>query len=502
MTPLDVVVGLLYFVALVVLFLYGLNAYVLLAIHWWNRRRIREARSPAPPEEWPSVTVQLPVYNERYVARRLLEAMGALDYPAARLEIQVLDDSTDDTTAIIAETSSRLREHGLRVVHLHRRQRAGFKAGALAAGLKEARGEFVAIFDADSVPAPDFLRQTLPHFARPEVAVVQARWGHLNREFSLLTVAQSLGIDGHFAVEQSARCWGKLLLNFNGTAGVWRRAAIEDAGGWTHDTLTEDLDLSYRAQLRGWRIVYRPDLVCPAELPVVITGFKSQQRRWARGSIQTALKLLPAILRARLSPWTKYQAFVHLTYYMIHPAMLTVALLSVPLLWAEGLAPQGSVLLTVSLTFSLGFLGPGLLLLYAQRVLDAGWRRRMWRLPTIMIIGVGVAWSTSLAVLGAFWTRDLEFVRTPKFGIGPAGGHWRGKAYRDRRLRGGLIEIALGLYCAWSTWLFWVHQNYSAFPFLALYTSGFLTVGVLTILHTIPAGRDRGHRRDGTAAPG
>jgi cellulose synthase/poly-beta-1,6-N-acetylglucosamine synthase-like glycosyltransferase len=502
-TPLDVVVGLLYLVAVVALFLYGLNAYVLLAIHWWNRRRLREARAPAPPAQWPSVTVQLPIYNERYVARRLLEAMGALDYPTDRLEIQVLDDSTDDTTAIIAETASHLRDRGLHVVHLHRRERTGFKAGALAAGLKEARGQFLAIFDADSVPAPDFLLKTIPHFAHPKVAVVQARWGHLNREFSLLTVAQSLGIDGHFAVEQSARFWGSLLLNFNGNAGVWRKSAIEDAGGWTHDTLTEDLDLSYRAQLRGWRIVYRPDLVCPTELPVVITGFKSQQRRWACGSIQTALKLLPAILRARLSPWTKYQAFVHLTYYMIHPAMLTVVLLSVPLLRAKEIVPEGNVLLGVSLPFTVGVLGPALLLLYAQHALDPGWRRRVWRLPTIMIIGVGVAWSTSLAVLGALWKKDLEFVRTPKFGIGPAGGHWRGKAYRDRRPWGGLIEIALGLYCAWSAWLFWVHQNYSALPFLALYTSGFLTVGILTILHATPGAGDRGRRpRHDAAAPG
>jgi cellulose synthase/poly-beta-1,6-N-acetylglucosamine synthase-like glycosyltransferase len=500
--PLDVAVVVLYFVAVVALFLYGLNAYVLLAIHWWNRRRMGEATTPAPPAKWPSVTVQLPIYNERYVARRLLEAMGALDYPTDCLEIQVLDDSTDDTSAIIAEAVSRLRERGLHVVHRHRRERTGFKAGALAAGLKEARGEFLAIFDADSVPAPDFLRKTLPHFTLPQVAVVQARWGHLNREFSLLTIAQSLGIDGHFAVEQPARCWGNLLLNFNGNAGVWRRVAIEDAGGWTHDTLTEDLDLSYRAQLRGWRIVYRPELVCPAEVPVLITGFKSQQRRWAKGSIQTALKLLPMILRARLSPWAKYQAFLHLTYYTIHPAMLTVALLSVPLLRAEGLAPEGGLLLAVGLTFSLGFLGPGLLLVYAQQVLDSGWRRRVWRLPTIMIIGVGVAWSTSLAVLGAFWTKDLEFVRTPKFGIGPSGGHWRGKVYRDRHPRGGLIEIALGLYCAWSAWLLWVHQNYTALPFLALYTSGFLTVGVLTILHVMLGAGDRKRGQDDVSAPG
>jgi cellulose synthase/poly-beta-1,6-N-acetylglucosamine synthase-like glycosyltransferase len=486
-------VKVLYFVAVVALFLYGLNAYLLLAIHWWNRQRIREAAAPAPPAEWPSVTVQLPLYNERYVARRLLDAVGALDYPSDRLEIQVLDDSTDDTGAIIDETASRLRARGLTVVHLHRRERTGFKAGALAAGLKEARGEFVAVFDADAVPEADFLRKTIPHFTDARVAVVQTRLGHLNREFSVLTVAQALGIDGHFAVEQPARYWGNLLLNFNGTAGVWRKAAIEDAGGWAHDTLTEDLDLSYRAQLRGWRIVYRPDLVCPAELPVLITGFKSQQRRWAKGAIQTAFKLLPAVARAPLSPWTKYQAFIHMTYYMIYPAMLTVILLSVPLLGAKEAGQGESILLDVGLALTLGILGPAFLLLYAQRVLDPEWLRRVWRLPAIMIIGVGVGWSTSLAVLDALWRRDLEFARTPKFGIGPAGGSWRGKAYADPRSWGGLIEIALGLYCAWSVWLFWTHQSYAAVPFLVLCTTGFLTVGALTLIHAAPrVGASRG----------
>ena len=485
------VVRVLYLVAVGALFVYGLNAYLLLAIHWWNRRRIREAVTPEPPAEWPSVTVQLPLYNERYVARRLLEAVGALDYPSDRLEIQVLDDSTDDTGAIIEETARRLRARGLTVVHLHRRERAGFKAGALAAGLKEACGEFVAIFDGDAVPRADFLRNTIPHFTEPLVAVVQTRLGHLNREFSVLTIAQALGIDGHFAVEQPARFWGNLLLNFNGTAGVWRKAAIEDAGGWAHDTLTEDLDLSYRAQLRGWRIVYRPDLVCPAELPVLITGFKSQQRRWAKGAIQTARKLLPAVARAPLSLWAKYQAFIHLTYYMIYPAMLTVILLSVPLLGLQEVAPEGSGLIDVSLALTLGILGPGFLLLYAQRVLDPEWLRRAWRLPAIMIIGVGVGWSTSVAVLDALWRKDLEFARTPKFGIGSVGGYWRGKGYADPRSWGGLMEIALGLYCAWSVWLFWAHASYGAVPFLALCTTGFLTVGTLTFIHATPRGVHR-----------
>ena len=469
--------GVVGFLCVVALFVYGLNGYLLLAVRWWHRRRFETPTPPPSPAEWPSVTVQCPVYNERYVVRRLLHAVGALDYPPERLEIQVLDDSTDDTTTIIAEMVRALRDRGLSIVHLHRRERTGFKAGALAAGLKEARGEFVAIFDADAVPGADFLRMMLPHFADPDVAVVQARWGHLNRDFSLLTVAESLGIDGHFAVEQSARFCGKLFLNFNGTAGIWRRAAIEDAGGWTHDTLTEDLDLSYRAQLRGWRIVYRPDVVCPAELPVLISGFKSQQRRWAKGSIQTARKLLPAIMRLPRSPWIKYQAFIHLTYYMIHPAILIAVLLCAPLVGAQEVAPDGNVALGVGLAVALSMLGPGVLLLYAQRILDPRWPRHVWQLPSILIIGVGVAWSTSLAVLGALWKKDLEFIRTPKFGIGPTGGQWRGTTYVARRPWSGVIEIVLGLYCAWSAWLLWTHGSYAAAPILVLYTAGFLTVG-------------------------
>ena len=286
---------LVYLVTLVGLLLYGSNAYVMVIAHRRYRRAMREV--PPLPDPLPYVTVQLPLFNERYVAARLVRAVAALDYPADRLEIQVLDDSTDDTAEIVAGVVGELRARGVRVAHCRRTVRTGFKAGALAEGLATARGEFIAIFDADFVPPRDFL---------------QARWGHLNRSYSALTVAQSLGIDGHFGVEQSARCWSGLLLNFNSTAGVWRRTAILDAGGWTYDTLTEDLDLSYRAQLRGWTIVYRSDIVCPAELPVLVTGFKSQQRRWAMGTIQTALKLLPAVWKAELPLWTCYQAFVHL----------------------------------------------------------------------------------------------------------------------------------------------------------------------------------------------
>jgi cellulose synthase/poly-beta-1,6-N-acetylglucosamine synthase-like glycosyltransferase len=434
------VVGTVYLVALVWLFLYGLNAYLLLAHHWWHRPRGR-VPSPPIPAEWPVVTVQLPIFNERYVIRRLIDAVAALDYPRDRLEVQVLDDSTDETRALAAACVAEERARGLDIAHLPRAARSGFKAGALAAGLCAARGEFVAIFDADFVPGPDFLRRTVPHFADPEVAVVQTRWGHLNREFSLLTRAQSLGIDGHFAVEQAGRSWGRLFLNFNGTAGVWRRAAITDAGGWAHDTLTEDLDLSYRAQLRGWRILYRPEIVCRAELPVLITGFKSQQRRWAKGSIQTARKLLPAVFRSALPPWVKYQAAVHLTYYMIHPLMLATVLVSAPLLALGELALSPGWLGVMALAIGVATCGPGTLLVYGQRVLYPDWRSE--------------------------------------------GGHWRGRAYVGGRGWGSLVEILLSLYCAWTVWLSWRQGSYGALPFLALYATGFLTVGILTIRHTV-----------------
>jgi cellulose synthase/poly-beta-1,6-N-acetylglucosamine synthase-like glycosyltransferase len=468
----------LYLVTLVGLLLYGSNAYVMVIAHRRHRRTTREV--PPLRDPLPYVTVQLPLYNERYVATRLLRSAAALDYPADRLEIQVLDDSTDDTSEIVAQVVAELRAQGLEVMHRRRATRRGFKAGALADGLTTARGEFIAIFDADFVPPPSFLRTALPHFTE-RVAVVQARWGHLNRSYSTLTIAQSLGMDGHFGVEQSARGWSGLLLNFNGTAGVWRRAAIVDAGGWTCDTLTEDLDLSYRAQLRGWTIVYRPDIVCPAELPVLVTGFKSQQRRWAMGSIQTALKLLPAVWRAELPLWTRYQAFVHLTYYMIHPLMLVSVVLAVPLRAVSDLAVDSAAQLVAGIVFGLATLGPATMLVYAQRVLQAAWWRSVLPLPTIMVIGVGVALSTTTAVLGAFVGGRREFVRTPKFGIDGTYGSWRGKRYGESAPWGGLTELTLGLYCAGAVWLFWEDGQYALVPFLALYAAGFLTVGWLTI---------------------
>jgi cellulose synthase/poly-beta-1,6-N-acetylglucosamine synthase-like glycosyltransferase len=480
---LEALLGIISLATLAGLMVYGLNAWIMIWLHLRHRAVVRPPRPPSEP--LPTVTVQLPLFNERYVAERLLEAVAALDYPRDRLEIQVLDDSTDETSDIVSAVVTRLRATGLEVAHLRRVVRVGFKAGALAEGLAACRGGLVAIFDADFVPPTDFLRRVVPHFA-PDVAVVQARWGHLNRSFSALTVAQALGMDGHFGVEQSARAWSGLLLNFNGTAGVWRKRAIIDAGGWQPDTLTEDLDLSYRAQLRGWRIVYRPDIVCPAELPVVVTGFKSQQQRWAKGSIQTARKLLPEILRSPLPLWTKYQAFVHLTYYAIHPLMLANVALLLPLRTA-GVADDGMTL-TAMMILALTTLGPITMLVYAQWALHPCWRRRAWQLPSILVLGVGVALSTSVAVLGAFVGGRQEFVRTPKFGIEARVGTWRNKAYGEGAASAGIVEVALGGYCAFLAWMFWRDGAYGIAPFLTIYAVGFLTVGWLTIAQSVAIG--------------
>jgi len=476
------VLGLLSLATLAALVLYGANAWVMIALH--RRRGAAPRPAPPPPDPLPVVTVQLPMFNERYVAARLIAAAGALDYPRDRLEIQVLDDSTDDTADAVAAAVARLRARGVDAVHLRRDVRRGYKAGALAEGLAACRGELVAVFDADFVPPPDFLRRTLPHFG-PGVAAVQARWGHLNRDHSTLTAAQALGMDAHFAVEQPARAWHGLFLNFNGTAGVWRRAAIEDAGGWQPDTLTEDLDLSYRAQLRGWRIVYRPEIVCPAELPVLVTGFKSQQRRWARGSIQTARKLLPAVLRADLPAWMKYQACVHLTYYAIHPLMILGLALVLPVHLLGGAAPGSAAPGVAALVLATATLGPATMLVYAQRVLGPGWWRRAWRIPALMVLGVGISLGTSAAVVGAFRRRPGDFVRTPKFGIDAATRSWRDKVYGDRAMAGGAVEIAAGAACAVAGGLLWRDGLVAPLPFLALYALGFLTVGGLTIVQSM-----------------
>ncbi len=469
------------------LFVYGVNWYYFV----WRWRKGRVAASPPPPllASHPVVTVQLPVYNERYVAQRLLEAVARFDWPKDRLEIQVLDDSDDDTTEIIAKVASSLRRHGVDVAHLRRGTRRGFKAGALAYGLEHAKGEFIAVFDCDFLPPPDFLSRAMPEFQDPRVGLVQARWGHLNRGYSRLTGAQARGIDGHFAVEQDVRYRAGFLLNFNGTAGVFRRACIEDAGGWTGDTLAEDLDLSYRAQLRGWRFVYRKDITCPAELPAQIQAFKRQQFRWAKGSIQVWKKLSRSVRRSRLSRAQKLQAQLHLSLYMVHPLMLLCFLLLPPVLLLGNVNPL------IPAVFATASLGPGSIYVASQREFaPKNWKSRLLLLPYLTLLGVGQCLNNTIAVVEALVGKETPFLRTPKFGIEGSAGDWRGSRYA-LRLSGvtigewllvayGLVSGTLLLFTANWWFLFWV----------ALYTASFGLVAGLSLLHSRASARPRRRR--------
>ncbi|MGQ0796910.1 MAG: cellulose synthase family protein [Methanobacteriota archaeon] len=464
------------------LFAYAANWYHL-TYRWLRLRRARPASTTAP-SSIPLVTVQIPVYNERYVVRRLLSAVAAFDWPRERFEIQVLDDSDDDTTGIVREVVERLRPGGLRVLHLRRVGRDGFKAGALAAGLREASGEFVAIFDCDFVPPPEFLRRVMPSFEDARVGFVQARWSHLNRDFSLLTAAQALGIDGHFAVEQEARSRSGLFMNFNGTAGVWRKACIQDAGGWHGDTIAEDLDLSYRAQLRGWRGVYAKDVECPAELPVQLHAFKRQQFRWARGSFQVFLKLRRAIARSPLRPWQRLQAYLHLSLYAVHPLMLASFLLLAPLVLSGALHPL------VPAGFATASLGPASMYVASQLEFSPNeWRRGLLLLPFLTALGMGQSLNNSRAVLGAILRRPSAFLRTPKFGIEGRAGSWRRSRYALGGNRQTLAELALAGYGIGATGLAIASGNPWSALWLGLFTAGFVLVGALSLCQVAPRRR-------------
>lgn len=408
-----------YFAVLLLLALYGLHRLWLVGLCLTREGPATSAPpAGAPPHPWPVVTVQLPIYNERRVARRLIDAACALDYPRDLLEIQVLDDSTDETTRIVADAVASYRALGVDIHHLTRPSREGYKAGALAAGLIRARGELIAVFDADFVPPCDFLMRCVPRFEEgsdPKLGMVQARWGHLNRRESWLTRAQALLLDAHFAIEHAARCATGRFINFNGTAGLFRRRCIEQAGGWQADTLTEDLDLSYRAQMAGWRFEYLGDVEVPAELPARVAALRSQQRRWAKGSIQTAIKLLPALRRAPLPAGVKLEALAHLTGNLPWLLMCVLAALIVPALRARAGVPWTYAALDLPLLAA----GTGSFALYcgvAQRRLGGSGWRALVSSPAVMAIGTGLCLNNGLAVLEALGGRRSPFHRTPKDG--------------------------------------------------------------------------------------
>ncbi len=472
MTVLALIAVGLYGLLLLALLAWGVNSAVMVAVH--ARAGARSVGPDVPRGEEPLVTVQLAVFNEENVVGRLIDAVAELDWPADRLEVQLLDDSTDDTPRVAAPHLERLRSMGIAVDHVRRTDRTGFKAGALQHGLDRATGELLALFDADFVPPPDFLRRAVGRFDDPEVACVQGRWTHLNRDFSWLTRAQALAIDAHFGVEQAAREAAGWLLNFNGTAGLWRRRAIAEAGGWSSDTLTEDLDLSYRVQLRGWRIAFDPTLGCPAELPTALGAFKAQQRRWATGSIQAARKLLPAVWRAPLPFGTKVHATMHLTHYAVHPLMAAVALLSVPGVLLPGAVLGPAVAWVLLALFAATTVGPAILHAYSQRVLGNP-PLHLRDLAALSLLGIGIAPSNARAVFAAFGRTVGTFVRTPKLG---AVGRTEGPSRAYRLPLDGLqgVEGLLALYCAATAAALAWHGLWAVAPFILLHAAGFATV--------------------------
>jgi cellulose synthase/poly-beta-1,6-N-acetylglucosamine synthase-like glycosyltransferase len=476
-----------YVVPAMILMAFGCNLYFLLALFMRRRRGARreiddlyrEFNGGLEEAELPRVATQLPIYNEANVAERIIRSAAAMEYPAGRHIIQVLDDSNDGTCEIIDRVVADLCKAGHDITVIRRADRTGYKAGALNHGMNQTDAEFFAIFDADFVPTRDFLLRTMPiMIVREKVGLVQARWGHLNAGSSLVTRAQGMGIDGHFAIEQHARAWNDLFMNFNGTAGLWRRQAIDDAGGWEHDTLTEDMDLSYRAQLSGWDPYFLTDVVVPAEIPENINAFKSQQFRWAKGSIQTAIKLLPRVLRSPCSLLAKVQAVFHMTHYVIHPVMVWLALFALPLLVCTDL--RTSPLMTTLLfgVILLSALAPLVLYAAAQiHLYPRGWRK-FYALPILSSIGVGIGISNTRAVFEAITGKVTPFVRTPKKGDSNR------VRYAVRMPYIALLELALGLYCFGSLWFYMHAQTYIVGPFLLLYAVGFTSVGVLSILHT------------------
>ena len=481
----EVAVPALYAIAVVVLTAYGGNLLWLALFHASNdgltEGPVPDPNAlPTPSADWPTVTVQLPLYNEAEVAHRLIDACVNLDYPRSCLEIQVLDDSTDETTKRVAERVEYWANRGVDIVHVHRDDRTGYKAGALANGLRLARGDYIAIFDADFVPDPDFLRRMVPHFfEKDDLGMVQARWAHLNADDSLLTQVQAFGLDAHFAVEQHVREESDCFMNFNGTAGVWRRACIEDAGGWEHDTLTEDLDLSYRAQLNGWTFKYVPTTEVPAELPPDMNALRSQQFRWAKGGVETALKLVSRLWRSDEPLGVKLQGTFHLTAHFSFPFILLAALTHAPLLLMKGLGHGPGELYFAIMGFGLfGFTGFLLAQLFAQRRLYPDWKRRLRLFPVFMAGTMGLSISNTNAFWQALWGTDTAFIRTPKYGTDPGTGWWRSRYAISELPQVVWWEALLAVYCTAGLGVVIALGEWAAVPFQALFAAGFVLVTV------------------------
>ena len=471
----------LYFVILCILSVYGVHRFVMATLY-----RIHRKEKPCPDarfDDLPLVTIQLPMFNEKYVIQRLINAVCEIRYPREKLQIQVLDDSTDETQGIAQEAVAQKVSEGFNVVYIHRDNREGYKAGALENGLKTASGEFVAVFDADFIPQPDFLEKTIHYFTDEKVGMVQERWEHINREFSVLTRVQSILLDGHFVIEHTARNRSGRFFNFNGTAGIWRKCTIADAGGWQHDTITEDLDLSYRAQSKGWKFIYLNEATTPAEVPVEMIAFKTQQHRWAKGSIQVALKILPRLLKSRLPLKIKSEAWMHLTSNISYILMIILSVM-MPLTvkfraensWMTSLWVDMIMFVCATLSIAMFYL-----LAQKEARKQSFWYRLMY-LPIVMCLGIGLSVNNCRAVIEALVGYKTGFVRTPKYGVVKASDNWQHVKYGFKMNWQPWVETAFGIYYIVAIINAMWMGAYASVPFLCLFCAGYLYVGLGTFL--------------------
>jgi cellulose synthase/poly-beta-1,6-N-acetylglucosamine synthase-like glycosyltransferase len=475
-------IGVFYFVLTAMLALYGFHNLITTIMYLSMKPSKRQQGKTHPLKIWPPVTVQLPIFNEKYTVERLLHAATQLDYPIESLQIQVLDDSTDDTYALVARLVDKYKSRGINIELIHRVDRTGYKAGALNHGLKTATGELIAIFDADFVPKPDWLKRTAPSFQNPKLGCLQTRWGHTNQQYNSLTRAEAMGIDGHFIIEQTVRSKNGFFLNFNGTAGLWRRACIEDAGGWQWDTLTEDLDLSYRAQMRGWKFDYLPDVVVPAELPPQVEAYKKQQFRWAKGSFQVVRKILPSVLRAKMPLTVRFMAILHLTGYFVHPLMLSLLLLTLPV----GLFVPGAFKI-FPISLIAGF-GPPLLYLTATATQHRSILKRLKSFPVLVIVGFGLSLSTTIAVVEGLFSKGGAFIRTPKLNLDNKGKQRQkiDHAYVAPLSSMVWVEIALGIYALFTGIVLSHYIGWGIVPWMIIYMLGFFYIAGLNLIQHAP----------------
>jgi len=471
-----------YFGVMIVLAIYGVHRYTLVYLYY----KFRKNYNPDAPrhfDELPSVTVQLPIFNEQFVIDRLLEAVCAMEYPREKLEIQVLDDSTDETQQVASGLVERYAALGHPIVYLHRTNRYGYKAGALDAGLKVAKGEYVAIFDADFVPPTDWLLKVIHHFAESQIGMVQTRWTHLNRDYSMLTQIEAILLDGHFVLEHGARARSGDFFNFNGTAGMWRIQAITDGGGWQHDTLTEDTDLSYRSQMAGWKFKYLPDVECPSELPIEMTAFKTQQARWAKGLIQTSIKVLPLMFKSDVPRRIKIEAIYHLTANLSYPLMTVMSALLLPAMICRFYQGWFQMLLIDFPLFTASSFSIAVFYVISQRELfPKSWMKTFLYLPFLMALGIGLTVTNTKAVMEALFGMKSAFVRTPKYRVAKKGEKSQAAKYRKRLVLAPWIELIFGAYFLLAIVYTFSNHNYFTAPFLILFVVGYWYTGLMSLL--------------------